>query len=47
MEEFLDPDRYETIIHRSSQIIVLKMIFDNPWDISVDYEDILQILLCK
>jgi len=42
-EDFLDSYRYKTIVHRSSHFLVFDMIFANPWNISVNYDDILQI----
>jgi len=40
-EEFIDSIRYETIVKRTPQILVFKMIFDNPWNVSVTYTDVL------
>jgi len=40
-ENFMDSDRYETTIVKSSHILVFKIIFDNPWYVSVNYTDIL------
>jgi hypothetical protein len=46
-EEFLDSGRYETFVYKSLHVLVFQMIFDNPWDISVNHTDILQFLFCK
>jgi len=35
-EEFLDPDRYMTTVKKSSNILVFKIIFHSPWDVSVN-----------
>ena len=43
----MDSDRYETNVHTISHIIVLEIDFDNPWSVSVNYDDILQFLYCK
>jgi len=46
-EEFIDSDRYETIDKWSPHVLVFKIEFDYPWDVSVTHTDVLQILLCK
>ena len=35
-EEFRDPDRYKTTVKKSSNILVFKISFDSPWDVSVN-----------
>ena len=35
-EEFMDSDRYETYVLRTSHILVFKIIFDHPWQVSVN-----------
>ena len=47
IEEFMDSDRYETTVKRSPHILVLRIIYDYPWSVSVTHTDVLQILLCK
>ena len=46
-EEFMDSNRYETTVNRSTHIIILKIIFEEPWAVSVNKTDVLQILFCK
>jgi hypothetical protein len=46
-EEFMDSNRYETTVYRSTHIIILKIIFEEPWAVSVHKTDVLQILFCK
>jgi hypothetical protein len=41
IEEFMDLHRYETIVKRSPHILVFKMIFDHPWNVSITHTDIL------
>ena len=40
-EDFMDSDRYETFVKRSPHILVFKMIFDNPWKVSMHHTDVL------
>jgi hypothetical protein len=47
VEEFLDSDRYETFVKKSPHYLVFKIIFDYPWKVSVNYTDVLKILICK
>ena len=35
-KEFMDSDRYETIPIMSSHMLVFKIIFDQPWSVSVN-----------
>ena len=46
-EEFLYSDRFETFVYKSLHVLVFQIIFDNPWNISVNHTDILQVLFCK
>jgi len=41
LEEFMNSDRYETFIKRSPHVLVFKMIFDNPWKVSLHHTDVL------
>jgi len=41
IEEFMDSDRYETTVKRSPHILVLKIIYDYPWSVSVTHTDVL------
>jgi len=47
VDEFMDSDRYETTVKLSPHILVFKIIYDYPWDVSVTHTDVLKILLCK
>ena len=46
-EEFIDSDRYETIVKWSPHILVFKLTYDYPWDVSVTHTDVLKIKICK
>jgi len=46
-EEFIDSDRYETSVKWSPHILVFKIIYDDPWDVSVTHTDVLKIKICK
>jgi len=46
-EEFKDPDRYKTTVKKSSNILVFKINFESPWDVSVDQTNILKMKICK
>jgi len=35
-ENFLDSDRFVSTVRKSSHIVVLKIIFDSPWYVSVN-----------
>ena len=35
-KEFMDSDRYGTTFIKSPHILVFKIIFDHPWDVSVN-----------
>ena len=45
-EEFIDSDRYKTIVKRIPHILVFKMVFYYPWKVSVNHTDILHIEFC-
>jgi hypothetical protein len=47
LEKFMDSDRYETTVKWSPHILVFKITYDYPWNVSVTHTDVLQILLCK
>jgi len=47
LEKFMDSDRYETTVKWSPHILIFKITYDYPWNVSVTHTDVLQILLCK
>ena len=47
IEEFMDSDRYETTVKWSPHILVFKIKYANPWNVSITHTDVLQILVCK
>ena len=46
-EEFIDSDRYETTVKWIPHILVFKLTYDYPWDVSVTHTDVLKIKICK
>ena len=36
IKEFMNSDRYETIALKNPHIIVFKIVFEKPWNISVN-----------
>jgi hypothetical protein len=47
VEEFMDSDRYETTVKWSPHILVFKIEYEYPWNVSVTHTDVLKILLCN
>ena len=43
LKEFMDSDRYETTVSKSPHILAFKITFDEPWSVSVNYPEVLQI----
>ena len=46
-KKFMDSDRYETTVKWSPHILVFKIKYVNPWNVSITHTDVLQILVCK
>ena len=46
-KKFMDSDRYETTVKWSPHILVFKIKYANPWNVSITHTDVLQILVCK
>ena len=36
VEELFDSNRFETYVKKTSHVLAFKIIFDNPWDVSVN-----------
>jgi len=43
----MDSNRYEKIIKWRPHILIFKIVFEDPWKVSVNYFDILKIKFCK
>ena len=45
--EFINSTRFESIVKKSPYILVFKLVFDSPWNVSLYNPEILVVLLCK